>query len=183
MQTGLRAEQDLQGRRSRPQATQLVIAGLGSKTTQGCTPVDDGAGKRSVPASSGQPVRRFQAGPQPFWCPTLCRTHRCHQSQCWLSWPLRFLPLGLSTYAEAGIGRWAGFTSGWLYWFMIMAWPEMTWRSASYSLFPVLTSVVVTWPSLLSRINLLASAPGRVERICRIESRCNYLSWSLDRAF
>ena len=25
-----------------------------------------------------------------------------------------------STYAEAGIGRWAGFTSGWLYWFMLI---------------------------------------------------------------
>lgn len=25
-----------------------------------------------------------------------------------------------STYAEAGIGRWAGFLSGWLYWFMLI---------------------------------------------------------------
>ncbi|MBS6934308.1 MAG: amino acid permease, partial [Actinomyces graevenitzii] len=25
-----------------------------------------------------------------------------------------------STYAQAGIGRWAGFTVGWLYWFMLI---------------------------------------------------------------
>jgi len=25
-----------------------------------------------------------------------------------------------STYAEAGIGRWAGFTVGWMYWFMLI---------------------------------------------------------------
>ena len=41
-------------------------------------------------------------------------------SSCRSCWRSRNWPPPFSSYAEAGIGRWAGFTIGWLYWVMLI---------------------------------------------------------------
>ena len=74
-----------------------------------------------------------------------------------------------STYAEAGIGRWAGFTSGWLYWFMLIMvlGLEMTGAAQIFTAwFPSVDQWVVTLVIVvvLGGINLLAAGEfGRVE--------------------
>jgi len=74
-----------------------------------------------------------------------------------------------STYAEAGIGRWAGFTSGWLYWFMLIMvlGLEMTGAAQIFTVwFPSVDQWVVTLVIVvvLGGINLLAAGEfGRVE--------------------
>ena len=74
-----------------------------------------------------------------------------------------------STYAEAGIGRWAGFTSGWLYWVMLIMvlGLEMTGAAQIFThWFPGVAQWVVTLVIVivLGGINLLAAGHfGAVE--------------------
>lgn len=74
-----------------------------------------------------------------------------------------------STYAEAGIGRWAGFLSGWLYWFMLIMvlGLEITGAAQIFiAWFPSVPQwlVALVIVVVLGGINLLAAGDfGRVE--------------------
>nr|WP_276201099.1 amino acid permease [Schaalia suimastitidis] len=74
-----------------------------------------------------------------------------------------------STYAQAGIGRWAGFTVGWLYWFMLMMVLGMEITGAAeifVKWFPAVPqwSVALAIVVVFGGVNLLAAGDfGEVE--------------------
>lgn len=74
-----------------------------------------------------------------------------------------------STYAEAGIGKWAGFTVGWLYWIMLIMvlGLEITGAAAIFiSWFPAVPQwgVALTIVIILGGVNLMAAGDfGEVE--------------------
>lgn len=76
-----------------------------------------------------------------------------------------------STYAEVGIGRWAGFTSGWLYWVMLIMvlGMEITGAAAIFAnWFPAVPQWVVALVIVvvLGGINLLAAGDfGEIEAL------------------
>ena len=73
-----------------------------------------------------------------------------------------------STYAEKAIGRWAGFTIGWLYWWfwtLLMAWEAYVAGMILHDWFPLVSINVFTalMTALLIVVGVALDTAGQIE--------------------